>query len=352
MLGHYLVGPRWHRARAHHRNLETKPRPSGVIPNRPWSLPTRELSRRHAQLSLVQGHIIVEDFQSTNGTFVDGVRLEAPVQLREGSLLQFGRQVLKYERRDRRDVERSQELNRELMKASNYVLTLLPPADRYRAGSRPAGDSSPRHSLVETCSATTGSTQDTFMMYLVDVSGHGLGAAMHSVSVMNVLRQQALPGVDFTNPAEVLATLNDRFQMDAHNGMFFTIWYGIYKVSTGIVSYSTAGHHAAYLVPPDKSAATPLAVPSLMIGAMPEMTYEVQQTEVPAGSALYLFSDGVFEIVTHDQKQWGLADFVSHILAPSVPGTSEPERLYQTVRAHARPGLFDDDFSLVVFTFE
>jgi hypothetical protein len=40
------------------------------------------------------------------------------------------------------------------------------------------------------------------------------------------------------------------------------------------------------------------------------------------------------------------------MLAPSVPGTTEPDRLYQTVKAHARPGLLDDDFSLVVFTFE
>jgi len=35
---------------------------------------------------------------------------------------------------------------------------------------------------------------------------HGAGSAMHSVSVLNVLRQRALPGVGFRNPAQVLRT--------------------------------------------------------------------------------------------------------------------------------------------------
>ena len=46
---------------------------------------------------------------------------------------------------------------------------------------------------------------------------------MHSVTVLNVLRQRALPNVDFRNPSEVLANLNDMFQMDSHNGLLFTI---------------------------------------------------------------------------------------------------------------------------------
>ena len=49
---------------------------------------------------------------------------------------------------------------------------------------------------------------------------------MLSVSIINVLRQLALPGTDFGRPGEVLNRLNAMFQMENHNGMFFTIWYG------------------------------------------------------------------------------------------------------------------------------
>ena len=77
---------------------------------------------------------------------------------------------------------------------------------------------------------------------------------MHSVTVMNVLRQRALPGVDFANPSEVLASLNTRFQMEHHNGLYFTMWYGVYRIDHRTLTYSSAGHHAAYLLPSNKSA--------------------------------------------------------------------------------------------------
>jgi sigma-B regulation protein RsbU (phosphoserine phosphatase) len=174
---------------------------------------------------------------------------------------------------------------------------------------------------------------------------------MHSVTVLNVLRQRALPNVDFRNPAEVLASLNTRFQMDGHNGMYFTMWYGVYDKRDRTLSYGSGGHHPAYLIPPDRRESQPLGSPALMVGALPISEYEVHRTTVPAGSALYLFSDGVFDIQTKDQEQWSQSDFLPLLLEPPLPGTPEPERLYQAVRQAARPGPFDDDFSLMVVTF-
>jgi serine phosphatase RsbU (regulator of sigma subunit) len=191
----------------------------------------------------------------------------------------------------------------------------------------------------------------TFVFYLVDVSGHGAGSAMHSVTVLNVLRQRALPDVDFRNPADVLSSLNDRFQMESHNGMYFTMWYGVYHVDDRTLTYGSAGHHPAYLVPPNRQTADPLGMSALMIGAFPGHGYEVQQATVPAGSTVYLFSDGVFEVVTRDEQQWGLSDFLPLLVEPAIPDKPETERLYHAVAQAARPGPLDDDFSLMVVTF-
>ena len=73
---------------------------------------------------------------------------------------------------------------------------------------------------------------DHFAFYLLDVSGHGVGSALLSVSAMNALRSQALPQTDFREPGQVLAALNNAFQMDQQNGLFFTIWYGVYHKPT------------------------------------------------------------------------------------------------------------------------
>ena len=308
------------------------------------------LSRRHAQVSLVGGTIVVEDLGSTNGTYVDGSRIDAARGLAEGALVTMGAQTFKYERHSREDIRRSEELNRDLDKASGYVKALLP---------EPLSTGPVRTDWCFKPSATLGGDafgylwidNQTFAIFLVDVSGHGVGAAMHSVTVLNVMRQRALPEGDWRNPGSVLSALNDRFQMDRHDGMLLTAWYGVYDVVTRTLAFSTAGHHPAYLVAIGHTEAEPLGVKALMIGAMPGLSYPVQHAAIPAGSVLYVFSDGVFEIMTKARVQWTIADFLPLLTAPRVEGLTESERLYRAVNEVAGPGPLEDDFSLVVATF-
>jgi len=88
-----------------------------------------------------------------------------------------------------------------------------------------------------------------------------------------------------------------------------------------------------------------------MIGVDSESAYEVHRSTIPAGHSLHLFSDGVFEIVTADGGRGTLTDFLPLLMQPANPPTTEPERIYQSIRAMARSGPFDDDFSLLVLTF-
>jgi len=53
------------------------------------------VSRRHAVINRVLGHYIVVDLKSTNGTFVNDVRVER-AELKDGDLLRTGKTVLKY----------------------------------------------------------------------------------------------------------------------------------------------------------------------------------------------------------------------------------------------------------------
>ena len=51
-----------------------------------------------------------------------------------------------------------------------------------------------------------------------------------------------LPDTDFTQPSNVLASLNQAFQMERQNYMFFTMWYGVYDRRNSTLTYSGAGH--------------------------------------------------------------------------------------------------------------
>ena len=46
----------------------------------------------------------------------------------------------------------------------------------------------------------------------------------------------------------MLAALNRAFQMDQQNGLYFTIWYGIYHKSQRRIDYSGGGHPPALLL--------------------------------------------------------------------------------------------------------
>jgi len=318
--------------------------------------PDTGISRVHATVSVVNGRAVVEDLRSTNGTFVDATRVASRTTLREGNILRMGGHALRYERRSRKDVQRSKEMDRDLLKARKYVQSLLP-APIHTGPVRAAWSFVPSSQLGGDAFGYYWLDPTTFVFYLVDVSGHGVGSAMHSVTVLNVLRQRALPNVDFRNPSEVLANLNDMFQGESHNNLMLTMWYGVYRTDDRTLTYGSAGHHPAFLVPADRQEARPVGSPALMIGAFPNMTYQTEHLQVPPESSLYLFSDGLYEIVTKDQRQWELSDLLPLLQQRRSPGTaegpkvSEAERVYNAVREVAAPGPLADDVSLLVVTF-
>ena len=310
-----------------------------------------EVSRSHCRVMLHGEELIVTDLNSTNGTRVDGTKIYPSATLPVGGVLQVGRKAFKHEWLTGKQFQKSDELDRDIATASSYIQALLPPPLLegpirtdwiYLPCAKLGGDAFGYGQLSETL----------FASYLIDVSGHGAGAAMHSVAVMNVLRQHALPNTDMTQPGQVLETLNKMFQMESHAEMYFTMWYGVYDAATRRLDFASAGHHPGYLTPVDRSEPIPMRTRNGLVGAARDRTYKADAVTVPPGASIYLFSDGVFEIIAKDGAQWRLGDFTPLLHAPKAEGLTESERLLGAVRAAARPGEFDDDFTLVVMTFD
>jgi pSer/pThr/pTyr-binding forkhead associated (FHA) protein len=322
----------------------------GRLPPADVVLPDRRVSRTHCSVCMVRGMAVVSDLGSTNGTFIDGKRVIGSASLPSGARLEVGDHVLKHVWRSRSELEESLRLDRDLASASRYVQSLLPaelPEGPITTewillpSNRLGGDALGYHSV----------DAHSFAIYLIDVCGHGAGAALHAVSVMNALRQEALPNTDFRKPAEVLNRLNATFQMDRHGGMYATLWYGIYDLRVRTLAFCSAGHHPGFLVPPGRDRALPLMTQNLVVGAKADYDFKTDTVDVPPGSKLYVFSDGVFEITARDGLQWGVSDFVPLLLEPAMPGIPEPTRLHQAVQKCSGSAALEDDFSMVVVTF-
>ncbi len=254
-----------------------------------------------------------------------------------------------------RALQRSQAmLAKDVAQAAKYVFSLLPEklkkgpirADWRFIPSAELGGDSFGYGWVD---------DDHFAMYLLDVSGHGVGAALLSVSALNALRSQSLPQADFRDPAQVVTALNKAFQMDQQNGLFFTIWYGIYHRPTRRLDYAGGGHPPALLLTgpdPDSARLESLESQGPMVGALPDLDFASSTTQVEDFGLLMLYSDGVFEIERPDGSTWPFGDFVTFMgSGPRSPDPSSMDRLILRTRGMMGSAEYVDDFSIVELVF-
>lgn len=247
----------------------------------------------------------------------------------------------------------------ELSDAAEYVRNLLPPFLEeevktswvFVPSAQLGGDSFGYHWL----------DQDRLAIYLLDVSGHGIGAALLSVSVMNVLRTQSLAGTDFTRPELVLSTLNTQFQMDYQNNMFFSIWYGVYHHRKRRLVYSSAGAPPAVLItriPEDRDNrggqtlaepvdVTRLATEGMIVGIREDAVYTARSVKVPPGSKLYLFSDGAYEIRRTNGRMLTLEEFIDILALRPFQNGSKLSFVLSQLKGIAKDDAFEDDVSLL-----
>ncbi len=248
----------------------------------------------------------------------------------------------------RRLAESRKQLADEIEQAAKYVRSLLPPPItagplrvdwRFVPSTQLGGDSFGYHWLDD----------EHFALYLLDVSGHGVGASLMSVTAMNVLSSQALPNVDFRDPGQVLQGLDAAFQMEKHDGKYFTIWYGVYRRSRHELAYSGGGHPPALLyggADVGSLQLSQLESQGPMIGSGLDMPFDVDTIQLPPQARLYLYSDGAFEIQQPDGSTWTPEEFIQFLGQQQGQPVPIARVLEHVTQLHG-PGSLDDDLSIV-----
>lgn len=240
-------------------------------------------------------------------------------------------------------------LRGELDVAATYVRSLLPGdlegpvtvSSRYLPSAELAGD----------CYDYAWVDDDHLIIYLLDVSGHGVASALMATSVHNLLRSASLPRRTVLAPAELLAELNRNFPTERHGENYFTIWYGVYEKSTRTLSYASAGHPAALLIDEPGCLPAALTTDGFPVGTFADSVFTEARRAIPPGSQLLLYSDGAYERTLPDGRSWPIREFVElceqHVRYPGWTLDSLVDRL----RAVTPDGLFEDDCSLIRASF-
>jgi hypothetical protein len=160
--------------------------------------------------------------------------------------------------------------------------------------------------------------------------------------------------VDFRDPGQVLAELNQVFKMEDHNDMFFTIWYGVYHKRKGEILYACGGHPPAIAMTgetPETAQLVKLSGEGFIIGAVPEKKYASFSLLSNPFTRLYVFSDGIYEVDGCEGKVCMFDDFVSVVVDLYRDDRAHVENIIHTMRARQGKTVFDDDVSLLEIEF-
>lgn len=246
-------------------------------------------------------------------------------------------------------LELEKNLANELTEAARYVRKLLPePLEEpvqidwvFRPSLELGGDAFGYHWTEE----------GELGLYLMDVCGHGVGPALLSVSVINLLKSRCDCSLGCS--AEILTFLNDSFPMAEHNDLYFTMWLGVYDSATRNLTFSAAGHPPAIIRrangETEQIGAEHTALP---VGVVEHAKFNKMSVRIEPGDTLYVYSDGAYELPINDQRMMNLEAFQALIAAPLIPPTTREleEQLTSICRAGGASE-FPDDLSLLRVQF-
>jgi sigma-B regulation protein RsbU (phosphoserine phosphatase) len=139
-------------------------------------------------------------------------------------------------------------------------------------------------------------------VYLGDVVGKGLPAAMYSALAMGTLRGIHKTGTD---TAKVLTLLNERLVQRPIRGRFCSTLYALFNPATREIIFSNAGMPLPLLV--SGTACRQLGEGGLPSGLLPGATYVRHVVQLDPGDCVLFASDGLHELLNGEGVEFGTA---------------------------------------------
>ncbi len=168
---------------------------------------------------------------------------------------------------------------------------------------------------------------DHMALTIADVSGKGVPAALFMAVSKTMLKNRTIVG---GTPAEILHDVNNWLCEGNDSCMFVTVWHGILTISTGELVSANAGHENPGVRSGGSAFSLVKTNHGAPLGLVKENEYNDEHNVLSRGDALFVYTDGVPEANTTDEKMFG-EERLEEVLS-AVSKDDAPDAIMQKVK--------------------
>jgi len=206
---------------------------------------------------------------------------------------------------------------------------------------------------------------------IADVADKGVGSALYMALVRSLIRvfsgHISLHGfanfsiknginksvtehsstADQINALNAVKLTNDYIAHEhGKEGMFATLFFGVIKPSSGILTYINAGHEPLFIIN-SNGVKMSLETTGPAVGMMLDMTFEIQQVQMEPGDILIGYTDGVIEALAPNGDFFTRQRLLSIIEQTPSSASDLVERIKTGLSTHIHNAPPSDDITML-----
>lgn len=241
-------------------------------------------------------------------------------------------------KRFRAEQEQRQRMAKESEEARIIQQALLPKASPFVPGFAISGVSVPAGDIGGDWYDFIAFNDGCWGLVLADVSGKGTAAALLMSATRAMLRSLA---DTCSSPAETLTKLNQLMVEDFPTGRFVTLIYAILDPKNRTLKFASAGHLPPLLVEGERARFLPTEAGTPL--GLSITDFSESEIQLPPGSRLVLYSDGITEAASFDEEEYGSERLREHVLNP----LASSESILSDVRRYVNGAGLQDDATVI-----
>lgn len=188
----------------------------------------------------------------------------------------------------------------------------------------------------------------TLGVAIADVIGKGVPAAL-SMSMIKYSMDSIHK--DSQQPKIILRNLNRVVERNVTSNMFITMFYGLYKPDTSELVFASAGHEPGFFYSDNEKQYNEIEAKGLVLGVLPDTTYNQHVLKVKANDTIILLTDGVTECM-HEERFIEREEVLEVIKQYAhLPAQEQVESVYHHFE-NKKDFQLKDDFTLIILKKE